>query len=272
MDKSDLVTFMHRSVASRCDHAPFRDFITAFLIGELNMDKSELVTFMLDSVARLCESKLFKDFLTGVLVKKHNMGAAQIVKCMKNSFAKRCIKADFVSLVDRVISATNVETMMFLFSMNAFSSRCSKVCNDVLATVAHVRDVCTDLADDPSEVARLFGKSPLYAVTSQIKDEITLITHPPDLHRLFTKMRGLDYAEQKALEKFILSGHLIADFSDFKEKRCYKRKRKTKARAEKEEETATTSTVEHKSVCRKRNVELPTGKAAKKAKITDFFQ
>ena len=85
-------------------------------------------------------------------------------------------------------------------------------------------------------------------------------------------MRGLDYAEQKALEKFILSGHSIADFSDFKEKRCYKRKRKTKARAEKEEETATTSTVEHKSVCRKRNVELPTGKAAKKAKITDFFQ
>eukprot|EP00505_MAST-04D_sp_SCG-Rhode-Island_P003402 Stramenopile-MAST_4_protein_3402 len=60
--------------------------------------------------------------------------------------------------------------------------------------------------------------------------------------------------------------------SDFREKRCCKRKRKTKARAEKEEETATTSTVEHKSVCRKRNVELPTGKAAKKAKITDFFQ
>ena len=71
------------------------------------MYKSELVTFMHGSVARLCESELFKDVLTDVLVKKHKMGTAQIVKCMKNSFAKRCIKADFVSLVDRVISATN---------------------------------------------------------------------------------------------------------------------------------------------------------------------
>jgi hypothetical protein len=33
MDKSDLVTFMKNSVDSRCDPAPFRDFITTFLIG-----------------------------------------------------------------------------------------------------------------------------------------------------------------------------------------------------------------------------------------------
>ena len=32
---------------------------------------------------------------------------AQIVKCMKNSFAKRCIKADFVSLVDRMLNKKN---------------------------------------------------------------------------------------------------------------------------------------------------------------------
>ena len=40
VDKSDLVTFMKDSVASRCDHAPFRDFITVFLIVCLNLNSN----------------------------------------------------------------------------------------------------------------------------------------------------------------------------------------------------------------------------------------
>jgi hypothetical protein len=46
MDKSDLVTFMNDGVASRCDHAPFRDFITVFLIVCLNSTR-------IDSLRRL---------------------------------------------------------------------------------------------------------------------------------------------------------------------------------------------------------------------------
>ena len=65
---------------------------------------------------------------------------------------------------------------------------------------------------------------PLYTIiTSKIKDEITSITHPPDLHGLFfTKMRWLNYySEQTALKTFIiiLSGGSIADFSDFKKRK-----------------------------------------------------
>ena len=48
---------------------------------------------------------------------------AQIVKCMKNSFAKRCIKANFVSLVDRVISATNLATVLVAIVSSSFSAR-----------------------------------------------------------------------------------------------------------------------------------------------------
>ena len=66
MDKSDIVTFMKDSVASRCENRGFRDFVTEFLIGKLGMDESDLVTFMKGSVASRCENRDFIiEFLIG---------------------------------------------------------------------------------------------------------------------------------------------------------------------------------------------------------------
>jgi hypothetical protein len=163
---------------------------------------------MSGSVAKRCADDGFIRFITDFLCGKLQLTSAQLVTFMSGSVAKRCKDAAFIKTIKTIHEATDISTIIFLYGKDSFASRSIAVGPDLLTIVAHIRKNVPCVANNPSEIARMFGKSALYKVVGELKAVILAIDDPDTLHATFHYIRNhTKYSAQKELSEKLLRGH-----------------------------------------------------------------
>jgi hypothetical protein len=220
MTTKDLVTFMSNSVAARIRNPGFMDFITNVLCGQLKMTTKDLVTFMCDGVAARCENPGFMDFITNVLCGQLKMTTKDLVTFMSGGVAARCENPGFVTMIKKIHAATDMNTICLMYRRNSFASRSAYIGDDVLAIIIHIRNHVPSLQNNPCEIARMFGESPVYKVVPQLKARLLAIDDAEMLEATFLCIRSHNqYAGQKLIAECVSTGRPFPPKKEKKRKR-----------------------------------------------------
>ena len=155
------------------------------------------------------------------------MTTQNLVTFMCSGVASHFDDAGFVTMIKTIHATTDMKTICFLYGKNSFASRSTQIGDDVLGIISHIRAHIPSLQDDPCEIARLFGTSPLYKVVPALKARLLAIDDAKTLEATFLCIRShIQYAGQKLIAECVSTGR---PFPPKKEKASKKRGKKRKS-------------------------------------------
>jgi hypothetical protein len=148
------------------------------------------------------------------------MTTKDLVTFMSGGVAARCENPGFVTMIKKIHAATDMNTICLMYRRNSFASRSAYIGDDVLAIIIHIRNHVPSLQNNPCEIARMFGESPVYKVVPQLKARLLAIDDAEMLEATFLCIRSHNqYAGQKLIAECVSTGRPFPPKKEKKRKR-----------------------------------------------------